>query len=281
MFRSDEPALRAQIRSLEDRIAELETGDVAALEKQLGELGTQLSLARQAEAAAHRRLRNLRIGVAAAMVGCSLLAWWVLRLPRTESATAGHQPGTFLARYDETGQCPDGSRLEQDKGCVWVPIIVEPGRGLLDIEIGKSTPEDVLRVFGSATQLYRYPKDKGPVQTISYRDEYDSPQSWLRPSSFRFKDGKLDEIFIGFSQRHLTTPEGIGPGRAAKLAFDAFGPAYEQRESTGPLEMFLWRARGIELWVGDKGMINSMRVLARNRHVPKRDGAGGGSPTSR
>ncbi|MBX3126425.1 MAG: hypothetical protein KF718_06895 [Polyangiaceae bacterium] len=281
MFRSDEPALRAQIRSLEDRIAELETGDVAALEKQLGELGTQLSLARKAEAAAHRRLRNLRILVAAAAGALSLLAWWVLRLPRTESATAGQQPGTFLVRYDETGQCPDGSRLEQDKGCVWVPIIIEPGRGLLDLEIGKSTPEDVLRVFGSATQLYRYPKDKGPIQTISYRDEYDSPQSWLRPSSFSFKDGKLDEIFIGFSQRHLTTPEGIGPGRPAKLAFDALGPAYEQRESTGPLEMFLWRARGIELWVGDKGTINSMRVLARNRHVPKRDGAGGGSPTSR
>lgn len=281
MFRSDEPALRAQIRSLEDRLAELETGDVAALEKQLGELGTQLSLARQAEAAAHRRLRNLRILVAAAAGALSLLAWWVLRVPRTGSATAGQQPGTFMIRYDETGQCPDGSRLEKDEGCVWVPIIVEPGRGLLDIELGRSTPEDVLRVFGSATQLYRYPKDKGPIQTITYRDEYDSPQSWLRPSNFRFKEGRLDEIFVGFSQRHVTTSEGIGPGRPAKLAFDAFGPAYERRDSTAPLEMFLWRARGIELWVSDKGMINSMRIVPRNLHMPKRDGAGGGSPTSR
>jgi hypothetical protein len=118
------------------------------------------------------------------------------------------------------------------------PLVVEPGKGVRGIWVGRATAEDVIRVFGDDGDIAQH--DGGDVFQISYTGEG-------RPASFRFEYGLLDEIYVSATSR-MSTAAGVRTGTTRDELVRLLGEP-DQLIPGDKIDAFRYRALGIELHV--------------------------------
>jgi len=170
---------------------------------------------------------------------------------------------------DSATRCGMGQRFSHDRGCFVPSVTIEPGVGLRGIVVGKSTPEEVLAVFGSDTQVNRY--DSGEIFSLSYsydgEGNYDADRkaNYKRPSQFSFERGKLQEIDIGVFQQDIATPGGIHTDSTRADVERVFGKpeVVVPVLATDKLQKIRYPKRGIEFWIDvEDNDVNSIFVMA-------------------
>lgn len=168
------------------------------------------------------------------------------------------------------GECPDGTAPVDGRGCVAEDVVITPGVGLAGLQLGTSTPQDVLAAFGDDCQINRY--SSGEIWQLNY--DYDEHEEYepsrrrnrSRPHQFGFKREVLREISVGVYNRQLRTPGGLkAESSTLDDALREFGDHYEFEAMTR-LDSYRWPAHGIEVWVSrDTGTINSFKIVAIER----------------
>lgn len=132
--------------------------------------------------------------------------------------------------------------------------LVEPDRGLCDVWVGRATPSDVLRVFGTDCKIARH--ENGDIFSInfSYLDnetyEPNRPVQHERPEQFEFEFGLLKSIQVGPYQTKLRTSGKLAIGSSRREVVRVFGDEYDLVQE-GEFETLRYRAHGIQLAVDD------------------------------
>ncbi len=149
------------------------------------------------------------------------------------------------------------------------PRLVEPDRGLRDLWVGRATPDDVLRVFGSDCKIARH--DNRDIFSLNYSylddEQYkpDRPPQSERPDTFNFEFGLLKQICVGPYQTALRTTGHLAIGAARRDVIRVFGGGYDlllEQE----FETLRYRTLGIQLAIDnddDKVMNFSVFRAAR------------------
>ncbi|MFO0617162.1 MAG: hypothetical protein U0414_31485 [Polyangiaceae bacterium] len=133
------------------------------------------------------------------------------------------------------------------------PTRLDPGKGMHGIVVGKSTPDDVLRVFGADGEVSK--GGDGSVNRITYRGKPGAV-----PDEVTFEAGVVESLIV--DRRELHTGTGLSVGSSEADVEKALGPP---GQVTGaPSGDVHWYDAGIR-FVMDRGQVN--RIIVERAHA--------------
>ena len=163
------------------------------------------------------------------------------------------------AELAEKCKCAEGQREEPPDEATFATLI-EPGKGIGPVQIGVSTPEHVMRVYGCDCRVTKRRRDgavtsidysfvdaKGGVGTASHQPGR-TPNA-ARPAVFVFHDGVVARIALNVYQRNLATAGGLRVRAPKADVTRILGQPY-RIESTRLYEKYRYRDLGIDVWIG-------------------------------
>jgi hypothetical protein len=147
--------------------------------------------------------------------------------------------------------------------------LVVPGDGLRGVWVGRADADEVLAVFGTDADLYRY-TTTGEVYVINYENDARGrylptrPGQASRPARFELEFGLVKAIDIGVYQTDLYTTGGVRIGSPEPDVVRVFG-APDARWRSESLETMLYRDRGIALTITEDRTVSGFDIFRARR----------------